>query len=62
LARRVFEGIPGRRCAGPDEIAVRSGVTALEVIRALPMLDLAGVVEAGDGGYRVASRMRRPAR
>jgi len=57
-ARRVFEGLLVRRFARPDEIAARSGVSPLEVIRALPTLDLAGLLETGDAGYRVASRRR----
>jgi DNA processing protein len=55
-ARRVFEGLLVRRFARPDEIAARSGVSPLEVIRALPTLDLAGLIETGEAGYRVASR------
>jgi DNA processing protein len=58
VARRVFEGLPARRPVRPDEIAQRCGVTPLEVIRSLPVLDLAGLVEASDGGYRIASRLR----
>jgi DNA processing protein len=61
-ARRVFEGLLARRFTHPQEIAARSGVSPVEVIRALPMLDLAGLVEdSGDGGYRVAPRLRAPA-
>lgn len=62
LARRVFDGLPARRPAGPDEIAQRSGVSPLEVIRALPVLDLARLVEASDAGYRIAARLRAPRR
>ncbi len=58
-ARRVFEGLTARRFARPDEIAARSGVGPLEVIRALPTLDLAGLVETSDAGYRVHERLRR---
>ncbi len=58
-ARRVFDGLPVRRFAGPDEIAARSGVAALAVLRTLPVLDLAGLLETGDGGYRIAARVRR---
>ena len=57
-ARRVFEGLRSHRFAQPDEIAGRSGVPALEVIRALPTLELAGLAEAGDGGHRIAARLR----
>ncbi|MDT4982359.1 MAG: processing protein [Pseudonocardiales bacterium] len=58
VARRVFEGLPVRRPARPDEIAQRCGVTPLEVIRSLPVLDLAGLLEASDAGYRIAARLR----
>jgi DNA processing protein len=57
-ARRVFEGIPARTPATPDAIAVRSGVGALEVIRALPVLQLADLIEASDSGYRLSARLR----
>jgi DNA processing protein len=58
-ARRVFDGLPARRFAAPDEIAARSGVAPGTVLRALPLLDLAGLLETGDGGYRIAARLRR---
>jgi DNA processing protein len=58
-ARRVFEGLPARRFAGPQEIAARSGVSPLDVIRVLPTLDIAGLIEASDvGEYRVSPRVR----
>lgn len=60
-ARRVFEGLFAQRFARPDEIAARSGVTALEVIRALPTLELADLIETGEAGYRIAGRLRRRA-
>jgi len=58
VARRVFEGLPVRRPARPDEIAQRCGVTPLDVIRSLPVLDLAGLLDASDAGYRIAARLR----
>lgn len=58
IARTVFDGLPARRFAAPAEIAARSGVGVLDVIRALPALDLAGLVEASDAGYRIAARVR----
>ncbi len=63
-ARRVFEGLPARRFARPEEIAARSGIGPLEVIRALPALDLAGLIESSDGGYRIHQRLlpRSPSR
>jgi DNA processing protein len=59
IARRVFDGLFARRFSRPDEIAARSGVTPLEVIRALPTLDLANLIETSDAGYRIAARLRR---
>lgn len=53
-ARRVLEGLPARRFASPDEIAARSGVQPLEVLRALPVLQIAGLCDSGDAGYRIA--------
>lgn len=57
--RRVFEGLPARRFARPEDVAARSGVDVLQVIRALPELDAAGLLEVADGGYRIAQRLRR---
>jgi DNA processing protein len=61
-ARRVFDGLFARRFARPDEIAVRSGTTARDVMRALPTLELAGLLETSDAGYRIAGRLRSRAR
>ena len=60
-ARAVFDGLHARRFARPDEIAVRSGVSPLEVVRALPELDAAGLLDTADGTYRIAARLRAPA-
>lgn len=57
-ARQVFEGLGARRFLRPDEIGARSGVAPLEVIRALPGLELAGLIESAAAGYRVAARLR----
>ena len=59
LARRVFDGLPARGVASEDEVAVRSGVSPIEVMRVLPALQLAGVVEAGPGGVRISPAFRR---
>jgi DNA processing protein len=58
VARNVFDGLQARRFARPEEVAARSGVSAVDVIRALPALDVAGLIECSDGGYRVAARVR----
>ena len=59
---RVFDGLPARRYARPDEVAARSGVSALDVIRALPALDDAGLVERDGSGLRISARVRAMAR
>jgi DNA processing protein len=58
VARTVFDGLHARRFARPDEVAVRSGVSTLDVIRVLPVLDLAGLIESSDAGFRIAARLR----
>ncbi len=55
VARRVFDGLPARRPVREDELAWRSGVSAIEVVRALPVLHLAGLVQTSEEGYRIAS-------
>lgn len=60
VARQVFDGLPARQPARADELAVLSGVTPLQVIRAIPALHLAGLVETTDDGYRIAADARRP--
>jgi DNA processing protein len=59
VARRVFDGLPATRPATEDEVAQRSGVSTLEVIRALPALRLAGVVEATEQGICISPSVRR---
>ena len=58
VARRVFDGLPARRPVREDELARRSGVSAIEVVRALPVLHLAGLVQTSEEGYRIASDAR----
>lgn len=53
-ARMVFDGFPPRRVAHPEEIAVAAGLPPLEVIRALPELELSGLIESTADGYRIA--------
>jgi DNA processing protein len=53
-ARQVFDGFPARGWVHPDRLAVRTGLSPLTVIRALPMLELSGLIEVSDGGYRIA--------
>ncbi|MEP6599787.1 MAG: DNA-processing protein DprA [Actinomycetota bacterium] len=58
VARRVFDGLPAWRPAREDELAVRSGVCPREVIRAIPALRLAGVIDVSDDGFRIAAQLR----
>lgn len=58
LARTVFDGVPARRFAHPDEVAARSGVGTLDVIRSLPALDEAGLIERDGVGLRISARVR----
>jgi DNA processing protein len=57
-ARQLFDAFPARGWTGPDRLAVASGMPALQIIRTLPALELAGLVEGSAEGYRI----RRPAR
>ncbi|MCW2494857.1 DNA-processing protein DprA [Jatrophihabitans sp.] len=60
-SRRVFDGMLRRRFLGPAEISMRSGMALPQVLRALPGLELADLIEAGPSGFRVARRLREPA-
>jgi DNA processing protein len=52
-SRQVFDGFPARGWIGPQELALTSGVPPLDVLRALPVLEIAGLVEASVDGYRI---------
>jgi DNA processing protein len=62
VARQVFEGLPARGWVDEDALAIRSGVPAPEVLRALPTLKLAGLLESSADGHRIAASARRPGR
>ena len=57
-ARQLFDAFPARGWTGPDRLAVASGMPTLQIIRTLPSLELAGLVEGSAEGYRI----HRPAR
>ncbi len=61
VARAVADGLPSRGWASEEELAARSGVDVLSVLRALPVLRLAGVVQASAAGYRWAGSASRSA-
>jgi DNA processing protein len=52
--RQVFDGFPARGSVGADELAIASGLSALRVIRALPTLELSGLIEPTPDGYRIS--------
>jgi DNA processing protein len=58
LARRVFDGLPARAAAQEDELVARSGVGPMDVLRALPILELAGLIDTSAAGYRIAANVR----
>jgi len=57
-ARRLFDAFPARGWTGPDRLAVVSGMPALQIIRTLPTLELAGLVEGSAEGYRIRRAAR----
>ncbi|MBV9593655.1 MAG: DNA-protecting protein DprA [Actinobacteria bacterium] len=54
LARRVFDGLPARGSISVERLASRCGFDIREVIRALPVLEMAGLVERDESGVRIA--------
>lgn len=56
--RLVFDALPVGRRATPDQIALRSGMSVVDVLRALPLLDMAGLLDEEQGSYRIAARLR----
>ncbi|MEP6851227.1 MAG: DNA-processing protein DprA [bacterium] len=53
VARSVLDGFPARRWIDVEGLCRASGRTAVEVIRTLPVLQLAGLVESGREGHRL---------
>jgi DNA processing protein len=53
-ARQVFDGFPARGWTDPDRLAIATGLAPLAVVRALPMLELSGLIEASAEGFRIA--------
>ncbi|WP_343571493.1 DNA-processing protein DprA [Mycobacterium sp.] len=59
--RRVYEALPGRGTATVDEIAVAAAVDPVRILASLAMLELAGVAERRDGGWRIVRNRSQPA-
>jgi len=55
--RQVFDGFPARAWTDPGRLAAATGLSAIAVMRSLPSLELAGLVESSVQGYRVSSRL-----
>ncbi len=51
--RRVLAAIPDRGASTPDRIAAQTGVPVLDVLRSLPALEHAGLVEPTGHGWRL---------
>jgi DNA processing protein len=60
--RQVYEALPGRGCATVDEIAIASGLIPEQVLGPLAMLELTGLAESRDGGWRIVRQRRSRAR
>ena len=54
VARRVLDACPVRRGVPPERLASVAGVAVVEVLRVLPALELAGLVEWTGTGWRIA--------
>ncbi|MEU2350915.1 DNA-processing protein DprA [Modestobacter sp. NPDC049651] len=54
LARRVLDACPVRRGVPPERLASVAGVAVVDVLRVLPALELAGLVEWTGTGWRIA--------
>lgn len=53
VARAVADGLPARGWVSEDELAIRSGIDTVSVLRALPVLRLAGILDSGPDGHRL---------
>ena len=62
IAATVLDGLPARGWVSEDELAGLCGVAPPEVLRAIPVLRLAGLVESGPAGHRLARAAARPNR
>jgi DNA processing protein len=54
VARRVLDACPVRTGVPPERLAAVAGCAVLDVLRVLPALEVAGLVERTPAGWRVA--------
>jgi DNA processing protein len=62
LAVRVLDACPVRAGVSPERLATVAGCDVLEVLRVLPALELADLVQWTGEGWRLAPRPKAPAR
>lgn len=55
--RQVFDGFPARAWTDLDRLSAATGLSPIAVMRSLPSLELAGLVESSAHGYRVSSKL-----
>ena len=58
VPRAVYDGMPSARTITPDELAASCALSVLDVVRNLPALELAGLVETTRDGYRRTATSR----
>ncbi|GBE66446.1 putative DNA processing protein DprA [Mycobacterium sp. MFM001] len=56
--RQVYEALPARGIATVDQIAVTAGLAPERVLGPLAMLEMAGLAERHDGGWRIVRRRK----
>jgi DNA processing protein len=61
-ARRVFDGLPAHAEISVERLAERCGIGVRDVVRAVPALALAGLVERSEDGVRIHPAMRQTRR
>jgi DNA processing protein len=55
--QRVYDALPARGARTPDEIAVASGLPAIQVLGPLAVLELSGLVVSQDGRWKLARKV-----
>ncbi len=51
--RRVLDGFPARRAVSVDELSRSTGIVVRELVQALPLLQIAGMVQENAGYFRL---------
>lgn len=63
-SRQVFDGFPARGWVSLERLALATNLEPVAVLRVLPLLEVAGLVQISDQGYRIAPQapVHRPRR